>query len=233
MAKSRVGMRLALATGALAVSLGAGQEASACGGEWIPALESMDHVDYRPQGVARAERDLEQGRYSAAAGAILRMMPHVKSLQAKESASIVARAQRVLAVATARGGGTLNIQHEVPKFIQGTWLGQSAQERRTNLEFAVATLEHLSELKKDDPAVQTELAEALAGLDDRQAEAKELLEKLAKKDLVSTPEGYATLAKLRKSHGDDAGHVAAVKRCQAMSENPQVCATRDHVSAKS
>jgi predicted Zn-dependent protease len=193
----------------------------------------MDQVDYRPQGVARAERDLEQGQYSAAAGTIIRMMPHIKLLKAKESSSIVARAQRVLAVASARSGGTLNIDREVPRFVQDTWLGKSAQERRANLEFAVATLEHLSELKQDDPAVQTELAEALAGLDDRQAEAKALLEKLAKKDLVSTPEGYATLAKLRKSHGDSAGHLAAVKRCQAMSEDPKVCAARDHVSVES
>jgi predicted Zn-dependent protease len=180
-------------------------------------------VDYRPQGVARAEKDLEQGNYRAAAGAIIRMMPHVKSLKAKKSSDIVARAQRVLAVATVRSGGQLDVGREVPKFIQDTWLGDSKDDRRANLNFAVSTLTRVSELKKDDPAVQTELAEAMAQLDDRKGEAKALLEKLAKKDLIASPEGYAALAELRQKNGDQQGSLQAMKRCQQMSNGSTIC----------
>jgi predicted Zn-dependent protease len=229
MKKHWLGVRWAVVMTIVGGTFVGATDAAACGGEWIPEVE----VDYRPQGVARAEKDLEQGKYTAAAGAIIRMMPHVKSLKAKDSASIVARAQRVLAVATARSGGSLDVGREVPGYVQDTWLGKTAEARRTNLEFAVATLQHVGELKQADPAVQTELAEAMAQLDDRREEAKVILEKLAKKDLIATPEGYATLASLRKSGGDTEGQLAALKRCQAMSGSQSVCSQRVDVSAQS
>lgn len=234
LSKNRLGMRWMVVAGFVGVTLGGVTEASACGGEWIPAMEEMDQVDYRPAGVARAEKALEQGKYASAAGAIVRMMPHIKSLKAKDSASIVARAQHVLAVATARSGGRLDIEREVPQFIQGTWLGKTDSERRTNLQFAASSLKQISDLKDGDPAVQTELAEALAQLDDRRDEAKEILETLAQKDLITSPEGYRTLAELRQRGGDQKGHMAALQRCQTMSENPNVCSNqRVDVSFKS
>ncbi len=233
MKKSRFGLQGTMMLGVLGVSLFTGGQASACGGEWIPAVEMMQQVDYRPQGVARAEKDLQGGKYAAAAGAIIRMMPHIKSLTAKESSSIVARAQHVLAVATVRSEGKLAIRREVPKFVQGSWLGTTPEQRRVNLEFAAATLRRVSELKDSDPQVQSELGEALAQLSGREAEAKTLLEKLADKDLIATPEGYAALARLRKSGGDQTGQVAALKRCQAMSEDPKICAGRGEVAFKS
>jgi predicted Zn-dependent protease len=229
MKKHWLGVRWAVVMTILGGTLVGATDAAACGGEWIPEVE----VDYRPQGVARAEKDLEKGKYTAAAGAIIRMMPHVKSLKAKDSASIVARAQRVLAVATARSGGSLDVGREVPGYVQDTWLGKTAEDRRSNLEFAVTTLQHVGKLKQDDPAVQTELAEAMAQLDDRREEAKVILEKLAQKDLIATPEGYATLANLRKSRGDTEGQLAALKRCQAMSGSESVFSQRVDVSAQS
>lgn len=229
MKKHWLGVRWALVMTIVGGTLAGATDAAACGGEWIPEVE----VDYRPQGVARAEKDLEKGKYMAAAGAIIRMMPHVKSLKAKDSSSIVARAQRVLAVAAARSGGSLDVGREVPDYVQDTWLGKTAEDRRANLEFAVATLEHIGDLKQADPAVETELAEAMAQIDDRKGEAKALLEKLAQKDLIATPEGYRTLAQLRKGSGDAQGHLAALKRCQAMSGSQNVCSERGDVSFKS
>ena len=229
MKKQWLGVRRAVVMTILGGTLVGATDAAACGGEWIPEVE----VDYRPQGVARAEKDLEKGNTMAAAGAIIRMMPHVKSLKAKSSSSIVARAQRVLAVATARSGGSLDVGREVPDYVQGTWLGKTAEDRQQNLEFAVSTLQHIGDLKQADPAVQTELAEAMAQLDDRKGDAKALLEKLAQKDLIATPEGYATLAQLRKSTGDAQGHQAALKRCEAMSGSHNVCSQRADVSFKS
>lgn len=234
MTNRRLGQAGTMLLGLATATLAGVADANACGGEWIPALEMMKpQVDYRPQGVARAEHDLERGDYRAAAGAIIRMMPHIRSLKAKDSASIVARAQRVLAVATARSGGALDVEREVPKFVQDTWLGKSAEDKQSNLRFAVAVLERASKLEPGDPAAQTELAEALARLDERRGEARQLLEKLAKKDLIATPEGYAALASLRQSGGDTQGQLAALKRCQAMSQNPAICGARVEASAKS
>lgn len=232
MKRNMLGTGFLLGAAMAGVTLLGANEAAACGGEWIPALEMMQ-VDYRPQGVARAEKDLEKGNYRAAAGAVIRMMPHIKSLKAKSSSSIVARAQRVLAVAIARSAGTLDVGREVPGYVQDTWLGKTPEARRENLQFAVSTLTRLGELKDHDPAVQTELGEAMAELDDRHGEAKGLLEKLAAKDLIATPEGYATLAKLRRGAGDNAGQQQALKRCQAITEDPTICSARADASLKS
>jgi hypothetical protein len=52
-------IRLGLALSILTAGLATAAESAACGGEWIPAMMEMEpQIDYRPQGVARAERDL-------------------------------------------------------------------------------------------------------------------------------------------------------------------------------
>ena len=110
MARTTRSMQWALVMSVVTAGVVSAARASACGGEWVPAMMEMTpQVDYRPQGVARAEKNLENGDYRAAAGAIIRMMPHIKSLKVKQSSSIVARAQRVLAVAAVRSGGQLNV----------------------------------------------------------------------------------------------------------------------------
>lgn len=203
---------------AFAVVGAVSSEAQACGGEWVPAVE----IDHRPEGIARAEKVLNKGQHAQAAAMIIRMMPHVKDLKAKNS-TLVARAQRVLAVATARNNGSLPVSKEVPSYAQGTWIGKSDQHRAENLEWAVKTLKTINEIKKDDPAVQTDLAEAMARTETHRAEATQLLEKLAKKDLIATPEAYAVLAQLRSKAGDAKGQKVALQRCESMAKRAQVC----------
>jgi len=203
---------------ACAVAGSVSSEARACGGEWVPAVE----VDHRPEGVARAEKALIKGQHAAAAAMVIRMMPHIKTLKAKNS-TLVARAQRILAVATARNSGALPVGKEVPSYAQGTWLGKSAAQRTQNLEWAISTLRTINGIKKDDPSVQTELAEALARVDSHQAEARQILEKLAKKDLIASPEAYAALAQLRSAAGDEKGQKVALQRCEAMAKKASVC----------
>jgi hypothetical protein len=216
--KKQLGVRLAMAGLVAFGMVGAvSSEANACGGEWVPAVE----IDHRPEGIARAEKLMEKGDNVAAAATVIRVMPHIKQLKAKSA--LVERAQRLLAVATARGNGSLAITREVPDYAQGKWVGRTAQEKQANLDWSIATLRTLSENSKDDTGIQTDLAEALAHVDGHKAEAKEILEKLAQKDLIASPEGYATLAELRSQAGDAEGQKLAQKRCESMAKTANTC----------
>jgi hypothetical protein len=195
--------------------------AQACGGEWYPALMERE-PDQRPRLIPMAEKALEQGRPIAAAGIVVRVIPHIRSLKA-ESSPIVARAMRVLAVALARGDGSLALEREVPDYAQGSWLGKSASARSGNLRWAVSALRAVSQDKKDDPALETELSEAMARLPELREQARDKLEGLAARDLIASPEGYAALARLRAQSGDAAGEKLALTRCKAMAKSAELC----------
>lgn len=223
--KSRL-VSMGLALGALAFTGALSSDANACGGAWVPYMMEVapdDGIDHRPAAIAKAEKALEKGDHAAAAGYVLRAMPHVRQLDAKK-AKIVERAQHVLAVATARSDGELRIENQVPAYARGDWGGKTTQAKQKNLKWSIATLRGLQKAKKtSDPTLQTELGEALARVDEHQAEARKLLETLAKKDLIATPEGYAVLAELRAKAGDQKGKKLAVSRCEAMTKQPAVC----------
>src|SRR3954463_471679 len=85
--------------------------ALACGGDWYPEVQ----IDPRIRGVAEAEKTLAKGNYVAAAGSVLRMIPHIETLRAERGrAPLLARAERVLALAIAREAGSLALEREVP-----------------------------------------------------------------------------------------------------------------------
>lgn len=220
MKKSNVGRGLVAGLALVGTIAALPAQASACGGEWYPVMET----DYRPRGIAMAEKQLEEGKMLDAAATVIRVMPHIKSLKAERS-TLVARAQRVLAMATARNGGALPVDAQVPDYAQGTWLGRTADARAENLEWSIVALRDVAETKKSDTAGTTDLAEALATVDSHKAEARTILEKLAEKDLVASPEGYAALARLRQAAGDEKGQQLALKRCEAMSTTPSMCRT--------
>ncbi len=190
----------------------AGKDAVACGGEWYPVIR----VDPRIHGVAQAEKALNEGRAAAAGASVVRMIPHIRSLDGTKNA-LIARAERVLALALARNAGALPSEREIPREVQSTWLGKDAAERALNLSWAVRVLERQSDENKDDPALLTDLAEAMAEVDGRRERARDILEALAKSDLVSTPQGYRALAELRRRAGDAHGETAALERCKALS----------------
>lgn len=219
----KIGARwLLVGVAAVAAISAAPRNAEACGGEWVPA---MMEVDMRPQGIAMAEKQLGKGNDLDAAATVIRVMPHIKSLKAEKSA-LVARGMRVLALATARADGKLDVGKQVPAYAQNNWLGKTDKARAENMEWSIAALRSLNTVKKDDAGAQTDLAEALAHVDSHKAEAKDMLEKLAKKDLIATPEGYATLAKLRSEAGDGKGEKVALKRCTEMAKGASVCTAR-------
>lgn len=219
MSMREIGSRfLVVGLGVLAAAGVTAGEAEACGGEWYPAIQ----IDHRVDGVARAEKAMEKGQHVAAAGMVIRMMPHVKSLKTSSS-PLVARAIHTLALATARSDGALPLEKELPDYVEGTWVGKTGEDRAKNIDWSIASLRALNAQKKDDPAMETDLAEALSKSSAHKKEAREILERLAKKDLVASPEGYAALARLRAESGDAAGQKVALKRCEAMADVDAVC----------
>ena len=197
------------------------EHARACGGEWYPEVM----IDPRIHGVAQAEKALANGNRLAAAASVLRMMPHIKSLKSKPG-SLVARAERVLAVALSRSQGALPVGSEVPAEVLGSWRGAAAGESAANMQWSVAVLKRQSESKSDDVALKTDLAEAMARISEHHAEARTILEDLAKRDLIASPEGYAALASLRSQSGDADGQKLALKRCAAMAKSQDACVLR-------
>jgi hypothetical protein len=200
------------------VSLLTAASSLACGGDWYPEVQ----IDPRIRGVAEAEKALAKGNYVAAAGSVVRMIPHIKTLRSKGD-PLVARAERVLAVAIAREGGKLALEQEVPAPVLGHWLGKSQVDQGKNLAWSVDTLRRGLTLQKDDPGLLTELGEALSQLDGGQQEALSILESLATRDLVASPQGYKALAELRLKKGDERGQQLAMKRCESMASSSKVC----------
>ena len=209
---------------ALGVCMGFGllaQDARACGGEWYPEVM----IDPRIHGVAQAEKSLTNGNRLAAAASVIRMIPHIKSLKSKPG-SLVARAERVLAVALSRSQGALPVGAEVPDYALGAWRGVGAGESAANMAWSVSVLKRQSEGQSDDVSLKTDLAEAMARIPEQRVEARNILEELAKRDLIASPEGYAALASLRSQSGDLDGRKLALKRCEAMAKNQDACVLR-------
>jgi len=161
----------------------------------------------------------------AAAASVIRMIPHIKSLKSKPG-SLVARAERVLAVALSRSQGALPVGAEVPDYALGAWRGVGAGESAANMAWSVSVLKRQSEGQSDDVSLKTDLAEAMARIPEQRVEARNILEELAKRDLIASPEGYAALASLRSQSGDLDGQKLALKRCEAMAKNQDACVLR-------
>lgn len=217
--------RLFLAIGAVATAcMAAPQAAEACGGGWYPSFFEPE-IDYRIEGVASAEKMLEEGRHIDAAAAIVRMIPYIRDYQGISKDPIAARAQRVLAVALARTSGApdKDFESQVDWYLRGQWAGTSPEAAQANLDWAVGTLRAFDAQKQNDPAIQSELGEALAKSEKTQGEARELLEKLAAKDLLTSPEAYAELAQLRADDGDEDGEITALLQCKAMAPTTDIC----------
>ena len=212
---------MALAMGFCTATSALAPRVQACGGEWYPEVM----VDPRIQGVAQAEKALSSGKHLAAAASVIRMMPHIKTLKSKPG-TLVARAERVLAVALSRAHGALPVASEVPREVLGAWQGSAEGEAVSNVAWSVEVLRRQASGKNEDVALKTDLAEALARVPEHRAEARTLLEDLAKRDLIASPEGYAALAMLRSQSGDQNGQQLALKRCEAMAKSQDACIIR-------
>ncbi len=161
--------------------------------------------------VAEAERVLDAGQPVAAARKILATFPSVRSEEAGKD-PLRTRALRVFALAMVRADGN------VPLGGEQTWA------RNANLEWAAEALREIDAKRPNDPALQADMGEALARLPRAKDEAFKLLDGLAQKDLMGSPQAYAALSRLRAGKGDNDGASLAMKRCEAMAHSPALCA---------
>lgn len=182
---------------------GGSKEAVACG-------ESIAfEVDPNVLLLSQAESALQSGKPRSAAVDALKVFPNIKS--AKPGSSVLLpRAQRIVALAIVRTDGLLTAGK--------VFSASNSDERRQNLEWATATLRRLSITKKNNPSADTDLGEALSCLPETQSEGLAVLDKLARKDLVTSAHGYAALARLRKAAGDEDGSAAALKKYEAIAK---------------
>jgi hypothetical protein len=220
--RNKIIPRTLFAALAIATAIGAwAPESHACGGGWFadPALE----IEWRDQGIVRAEKQLESGKYNDAAGTVLRVIPHIANYDKATKDPVINRAMRVLALATARQNGKLDVKKQVFDVLRTDFLSKTETHRTNNLAWSAKMLRAINDTKKDDAIAQSELGEALAKTDDGRAEAQKLLERLANKDLLTSPEAYKVLAQLREKAGDKDGRIAALKRCRAMAEDNAMC----------
>lgn len=182
-------------------------QATACG------TAVYREIDDNAQLVSQAEQALGGGKQAQAAIKAVKAFPALRIVK-PGTLPLADRALRILALATTRSDGGLTV---------GTMRGTSAADRAANLEWSIATLRVLSEKRGNNPSYQTDLGEALAKVPAHAAEAKKILGELADKDLLTSAEGYAALAKLRAESGDAPAREAAVKRCEAMTKTPKIC----------
>jgi hypothetical protein len=199
-------------------------EASACGMavHLAPGLESPKQrktpaVMPKPVLVASAEEALSEGKVAKAATTAVNVFPALKTIKAG-TLPLADRALRILAVAAVRANGGLTV---------GGLAGNTPAERTATLEWAIGTLRDLNAQRINNPSYQTDLGEALSKVPAHQEEALKMLGELSEKDLLTSAEGYAALARLQAEKGDAPAREAAVKRCETMTKDPKVCDVPD------
>ena len=182
-------------------------QATACGTAVYREIDSNAAL------VAKAESALGAGNNRLAAVHAVKAFPALRIVK-PGTLPLADRALRILALATTRSDGAMTL---------GTMKGKTAADRATNLEWSIATLRGLSAKRGNNPSFQTDLGEALARVPAHHAEAKKILGGLADKDLLTSAQGYAALARLKADAGDANARLAAVKRCEAMTKTPKIC----------
>jgi hypothetical protein len=181
--------------------------ASACGSA------VYREIDTSAQLVAQAEQALSEGKLARAADKAIQAYPALKIVK-PGTVPLADRALRILALASVRADGGISA---------GGMKGGTAADKASNLEWSIDTLRSLSAKRSNNPTFQTDLGEALAKVPAHHEEALKVLGGLADKDLLTSAEGYAALARMRAEKGDASARDEAVKRCAGMTKTPKIC----------
>ena len=187
-----------------------------------PASACENEVEYetnrRVKLLIQAEKDVDEGRFTLAAQAVANEFAALRTFSPGKR-GLWDRAMRIMALALSRTSGAIRAGME--------WNGATPGERAAGVEWAVTTMRALGKLRKDDPGMQTDLAEVLARDSRYGAEALKILGELAAKDLITSARGYRALAALRDQAGDAAGRDAALQRCRTMAKKADLCRIED------
>lgn len=180
----------------------------------------MSHVDPTVAYLGEAERLADGGNPKEAIAWVKSARADFVRAEVGKS-GISDRALGVLAIAVVRSGGEARVK-----------AGEGSE-----LPWAKDTLKRLWDASPGEPARTTHLAEVLARDPETQADALGMLAKLERGDLVTSPWGYATLARLRGEATKGrppfvaaplaslaAGRVKLeLRRCEAMSRDSGLC----------
>jgi hypothetical protein len=182
-----------------------------------PAYPCLNGVllvgDEEIRALESAERLLSAGKHRAALR-VLAAYAHYDEMEGDRAHAFQRRAQLVAATAQLR---------------------MLAQHQPIDLERLTDITRALRRLQSDDgltsPLYKARLAEALALTPGGMGEAKILIEKLEKNDLIPEPEAWITVAKVRAYVHDVDGMSAAQRRCEKMAgKRKAVCRGTDFAS---
>jgi hypothetical protein len=160
--------------------------------------------------VATADKSLQAGDHATVVSALEDAVP--LRLSGADADGTDARALRLMATAVVRSDG------EVFTSDNGYYT------RRQRLLWAVGMLESLEQPLQgqgEDPRLRTARAVGLSRLEGRLEDARRMLKDLAQRDLITSPSGWAALARLRDKAGDELGRNGALARCALMSERDE------------
>ncbi len=189
---------------------------------------TLQRIDPAVATIGEAERLVDGGNPKEAVRWVVTASPTFAASEPGKS-PLGDRALSVLARAAARSGGEHFLGHgsDAP----------STEDKQAALAWSVRTLRALAAARPGEPAPETHLAEALAAMPAHQAEARAMLERLARAELVTSPQGYAALAKLRLHTAESqpaflraplralerGKSELAVSRCEQMTKDAPVC----------
>ena len=189
--------------------LGLGNPTSA--GACINGVEIEE--DPRVAALAAADAALKDGAYLKAAKLAASAHPNFKN--GDDRPRLASRAIRVLALVTIRTNGLV--------FERNRLIGGADFVRQKNLEWAVSKLQRRSMHQANAPAPLSDLGEALTRLPERHDEARRILEHLAERQLLTSAQAYAALARLRAASGDALSSAEALNACKRLSRHKHAC----------
>jgi hypothetical protein len=206
----------------VALSLTAARDVRACmhAGVFIEDGSTED--------LLRAEQKVAKGDYAGAARGVAIAFPGLRKRRL-HSSILSDRAVRVMAQSVVRTRGDLDLGALFP--------GATEAQRNQNIEWSVHVLQGLSLKRRDDPVALSSVAEAFALVPGKRPDAKRILVELENKDVLSTPQAFATLAELRESAGEgrpaflrhplrsleQARASVARARCKVMTDDATLC----------
>jgi hypothetical protein len=167
--------------------------------------------------VARAETLLAEGKPQDAAWLIQQTWPRMsEAVPVSGSLPHIAEGVRIMALAAVRTDGAVTTGLG--------WASRTPLERSVNVTWGVRRLRMLTAAYPTSNEAKTDLGEALARAPATQDEARGILEALAKTDGISSPEGYAALARVRTAAGDSNGAAVASAECTRRTSVASRCA---------